>query len=330
MPESSRTQRVRRRIPLVAEARRAAATWALSAKLALAQRLLNDRSLTAAHGFDLLSILARQLDIPRVSARGREGMISGSPQDAEIFRHYIKYGVWAGALNAALQSFFGQGRGSYLDIGANIGLTLIPLARRHPAVACHGFEPEPANHDNLALNIAENCPASNVVLHRLALHREAGAMPFEIAERNLGDHRLHVATGLAAHEGEAGRRLIEVACARLDDLALALDRPLFVKIDVQGAEPFVIDGGRATLASADAIFIEWSPYHMARAGADPGLLLAFMTENFHWGIIYEDEAAGLSRKGPIRAVTSWLQATLPTWSDTSQQVDVLVSKALPD
>ncbi|MBR1013185.1 FkbM family methyltransferase [Bradyrhizobium diazoefficiens] len=310
-------------------ARHAAARLTPSDRRALVLRLLNDKSLTRPHRFELLSELARTLDITRVSARGDCGTISGSPEDAMIFQHYVLYGTWAGTVNETLQSFFSDGRGSYLDIGANIGLTLVPLARRHPAIICHAFEPEPASHDNLALNVAENCSASNVVLHRFALHDRAGMMPFEIAKRNLGDHRLHAKSSLPTDEEETGRRLIEVPCKRLDDLALELSEPLFVKIDVQGAEPFVIDGGKATLAAATAMIVEWSPYHMACLGADSGKLLAFMTENFRWGVIHENEAEGLSLKGHIKPVTDWLRNTLPAWIDTRQHADVLVSKSFP-
>ncbi len=51
-----------------------------------------------------------------------------------------------------------------------------------------------------------------------------------------------------------------------------------------------------------------------------------MTENFWWGVIHEAERSGISRKGHINAVTNWLEASIPAWQETMQQVDELVSK----
>jgi hypothetical protein len=45
--------------------------------------------------------------------------------------------------------------------------------------------------------------------------------------------------------------------------------PLAVKIDTQGAEPFVFSGGSRTLAGADLIIAEWAPYWLGRLGGDP-------------------------------------------------------------
>src|SRR5882762_4083900 len=54
----------------------------------------------------------------------------------------------------------------------------------------------------------------------------------------------------------------------LDDLHLGIKGPLVIKIDTQGAEPFVFSGGKETLSKADLIVVEWSPYHMARLGGE--------------------------------------------------------------
>src|SRR5258707_659504 len=62
-------------------------------------------------------------------------------------------------------------------------------------------------------------------------------------------------------QNEDKRAVIEVSCVRIDDVHLDITPPFFVKIDTQGAEPFVIAGGRRTLALADCILMEWSPYH---------------------------------------------------------------------
>ena len=48
------------------------------------------------------------------------------------------------------------------------------------------------------------------------------------------------------------------------------------KIDTQGAEPFVIAGGREVLSCVGLLAIEFSPYHMRNLGSDPDVVLDFL------------------------------------------------------
>jgi hypothetical protein len=52
---------------------------------------------------------------------------------------------------------------------------------------------------------------------------------------------------------------------------------LAAKIDTQGAEPFVIEGGQQTLSQASIIVLEFSPYHITRLGSDPQILFDFFS-----------------------------------------------------
>jgi hypothetical protein len=92
----------------------------------------------------------------------------------------------------------------------------------------------------------------------------------------------------SSYEGLSGprkRHLIEVPTRRLDDLNITITRPFFVKIDAQGAEPFIFLGGETTLAQADVIVSEWSPYQMRRMGVDPFAMISIMRKYFHLGAI---------------------------------------------
>lgn len=71
--------------------------------------------------------------------------------------------------------FTRAGSGTYLDIGANIGLTTIPVAQ-NPRVACKAFEPAPHNFRYLSHNVAANCPHGNVDLFNLALFDRRATM----------------------------------------------------------------------------------------------------------------------------------------------------------
>ena len=273
--------------------------------------------LASEYGFLYLSGLARKLNVVQLSASGQYGVMSSSSNDSIILKKYAQTGYWAPELSERLKAFFPISGGTYLDIGANIGMTTIPIAQHNANVRCHAFEPEPINYRNLVRNVAENCRSSNVATHQLALHEREGVLPFEIASGNLGDHRLHIETDLPAKQDEVGRKIIEVRCVRLDDLSIELDGPVFAKIDTQGAEPFVFAGGTHTLARADAIQVEWSPYHMARLGGDPNVVLRFMEDHFSHGQIEQTDAkAGQQgQSGPIKEITHCLRNTIAEWRD---------------
>lgn len=292
----------------------------------LATSLLEDPSLLSRYGYRYLSGLAGRLNVVRLSAAGEYGTMSSSSNDVWILRAYAESGRWASQLSERLDAFFAGQGGTYLDIGANIGMTSIPIMQKNPAVECYVFEPEPINYQNLLLNISVNCPSSRVQPYQLALHERKGMLPFEIAEGNLGAHRFHVETGLTPKMAEPGRRVTEVPCVRLDDLPIELRHPVFVKIDTEGAEPFVVAGGRKTLSQADTILMEWSPYSMARVGADPSVVLDFLETHFHHGEIEHTDArrGQPGRKGSMREITAELAGTIEAWkNDPSQYVDII-------
>ncbi|MFB9268764.1 FkbM family methyltransferase [Bradyrhizobium erythrophlei] len=295
----------------------------------IVKSLLARSDLVETYGFLYVSSLSKPLNIVGLSARGKYGMVSSAPNDLSIFRSYAQSGVWAADLNERLRKFFEGGIGTYLDIGANIGLTVIPIARQCAGVRCFAFEPEPTNYKNLVRNIRENDVVEVVRTHQYALHEVKAVLPFQISDDNLGDHRLHASHDLQDKSGERSRLVIEVPCVRLDDIEVPDARPMFVKIDTQGAEPFVIAGGSATLAKADAIFVEWSPYHMARLKSDPNVVLNFLSAEFRRGELSQaDESVALKCEvAPIAEIVDTLRATISAWrDDPSSYLDIVAYK----
>ncbi|MFM0485074.1 FkbM family methyltransferase [Paraburkholderia strydomiana] len=295
----------------------------------MAKSLLEDNSLAREYGYLYLSSLSRKLNVVRFSANGQYGTMVSSSNDLSILKKYAETGRWAPELSDKLKLFFAGSGGTYLDIGANIGMTTIPIAQHNERVKCYAFEPEPVNYRNLLRNIAENCPSPNIETFQLALHEREEVLPFEIADGNLGDHRLHFETNLPAKQNEVGRKIIEVRCARLDDLPIQLSGPVFAKVDTQGAEPYVFTGGSKTLAKADAILVEWSPYHMARLGGDPNVVLQFLEEHFTYGKVEETDAkAGIpAETEPMRTIAARLRSTITKWRDDPlNYVDIFATK----
>jgi FkbM family methyltransferase len=298
----------------------------------LIKSLIDDQAIADRHGFDYLSILAPRLNISGVEAEGDYGPMSSTPHDATIFKKYAKTGKWAAELTERLESFFAGSDGVYLDIGANIGMTVVPLARSNPRVDCHAFEPEPTNYRNLVRNIRENCSSDKIKTYQVALHKCEAVLPFEITTGNLGDQRLHADTAILAKQGEEKRKLIEVPCKTLDGMAIRKHGRMFVKVDTQGAEPFIVEGGRNTLAQADAILFEWSPYLTARLNTDPDIVLRFVEDNFKSARIEQtdlrtaqvSESEGLRPAGEI---ADQLRSTIKEWRDTpTNYIDLFVTK----
>ncbi len=268
--------------------------------------------------------LAAKYGISGFVARGDYGAIQGAVTDRVIFRYYAERKIWAADLTGPFADFLRDG-GTYLDIGANIGLTTIPIAR-NPLVSCIALEPEPANFQLLKSNIFANCRHSNVTLYNMALFDRDTTIEFELSPDNSGDHRVRTKSGKGAM-GEASRNTIEVSARRLDDLLAEVRAPLAAKIDTQGAEPFIISGGRQVLAKAGFLALEFWPYGMFRMGGDARVVIDFLRTNFRKGMITVVDRGGGGEWQPIDTVA----ARLAELSDRNSarahdHVDVIVMK----
>ena len=125
-----------------------------------------------------------------------------------------------------------------LDVGANIGLSTILLARLAERVIA--YEPSPPNVGFLRRNLELN-GISNVEVRAAAVSSEGGTVRFHVMPFGAGSHVM--GTGHVAGDGMAA---VEVAAMALDDEGLP---PLdFIKIDAEGHEPDALAGARGLLA----------------------------------------------------------------------------------
>ena len=209
------------------------------------------------------------IDHLQLCASGSYGLIQSALNDGLILPAYARTGVYEPRMAALFGEFFAsQGGGTYLDIGANIGLTTIPVAQ-DPAVKCLAFEPDPVNSRHLRANIERNCLHHNVDVHQVALFADKATLEFALHEWNLGDHRLNMAQ-------RGSRRAIQVEAVPLDQFVGEVKGAVAAKIDTQGAEPFVIAGGRQVLSRVSLVVLEFAPSHMHALGADPNVVLEFL------------------------------------------------------
>jgi FkbM family methyltransferase len=148
---------------------------------------------------------------------------------------------------------------SFVDIGANIGwFSLIAAKAVGPTGQVVAIEPRPDSIERLAMSARENGFANVRTLH-MALAARAGRSKVgaHLAGANSGGTWL-ITTAELARTMAVDHQLFDVDVGRLDDIDLpACD---LLKIDVEGAEHLVLEGGRATLARhRPAILCEINP-----------------------------------------------------------------------
>jgi FkbM family methyltransferase len=226
--------------------------------------------------WELVSRLAADLGVTAVAVQTADGLFLSKVEDLTIIPWLARdrcLGKEFYELTDEFRRILTKG-GTYLDIGANIGITSIALAAEK-AVTVHAFEPDPINFKMLTANLAINCPQHTVSLHQVALGDENGTLAFEINPTNAGDNRL-AGSGRSAM-GEGRWKRIDVQVRRLDDVLGDIVGPLVVKIDAQGAEAKIVAGGCQTLSKAELITLEWYPYLLARVGGDPEPAISLVT-----------------------------------------------------
>jgi FkbM family methyltransferase len=160
-----------------------------------------------------------------------------------------------------------------VDIGANIGVHSLPMARRAGQIGAtvFAFEAAPDTADRLESNAIRNEVRLEVV--RRALGATFGRATLSAAASwDPSD------TGVRSLFGD-GPSVCEVQVVTFDSWAeeRRLSRLDLVKVDVEGAEMAVLQGMEGSLARLRPrlIVVEVVPDHLRRAGSSPEALAAF-------------------------------------------------------
>jgi FkbM family methyltransferase len=153
-----------------------------------------------------------------------------------------------------------------VDVGANIGIyTLYALRGLNGLGKVFAFEPTPRTVALLRDNIQVNGFLESGV---------ARILPFAVAAEN-GEAELSIVKSNSGHNTLFGNDLagekVATRTVSLDEALRDEVRVDIVKIDAEGAEPFILKG-MAQLRSRNPelrVFLEFAPEHLRRAGADP-------------------------------------------------------------
>jgi FkbM family methyltransferase len=147
-----------------------------------------------------------------------------------------------------------------LDVGANAGQYALELRGIGYRGAIVSFEPVAQAHAALA-RAAQSDPQW-IVAPRLAIGDRAGEIELNVAENIVSSSVLAPsALSLAAAPASRASRVERAPMERLDEAAwpyLGLARRIYLKIDVQGYEPRVLEGARDILEHIHGIQLEMS------------------------------------------------------------------------
>ncbi len=145
-----------------------------------------------------------------------------------------------------------------IDVGANQGQFCIAAKHRFPQATIHSYEPVPDTFKVLSSNVGEN---TGIKLNQLALGDKEGVIQFYQNKYS------HASSALKINpDNELGKlnleieKVIQVPVSTLDHEfdGKTLDGPVLLKLDVQGYEKSVLEGGGKFLNSVDYILIEVS------------------------------------------------------------------------
>lgn len=170
-----------------------------------------------------------------------------------------------------------QSNALVVDVGANVGAFSLKLAQQivqnQTITVCHiiAFEPNPVIFERLAANLQLNSAALQAVvqLERLALGHQTGEMAFVFSPTNSGGGRL-------SNQGE-----VKVKTERFDDYWLRIGKPMvcFMKIDVEGFEPFVIEGAAQCLTTCrPVLYIEMTEQWFQSQGRSSAEILTLLDQ----------------------------------------------------
>jgi FkbM family methyltransferase len=173
------------------------------------------------------------------------------------------------------------------DIGANLGLFSLPAALKATAGRVYAFEPDV----DLACNLlrSSRLPRNRTLkmdIFCLAVSDADGVNTFEISKFGRAMNRLQ-ATGKWNEVQITAEETRWVSTLRIDTLAKTLAPPSVIKIDVEGAEMTVLEGGESTISTCRPIILVEGPKALWER-------MWNFFERHHYAL-FDGEAAGRSR-----------------------------------
>lgn len=169
--------------------------------------------------------------------------------------------------------------GNILDVGAYDGKTALFLHQFFPFASIHAYEPNP----EAALLLQENVKGiQNIIFHREALSDKPGTMPFYVTHNKVSSSLNKVNSASPSAEGALAdqlkiERVIDIPLLSLDDCGY--ESIFILKLDTQGNEVRVLNGGKRTLLKTHIVVTEMSVHRLYENGCTYSETDALLREN---------------------------------------------------
>lgn len=162
----------------------------------------------------------------------------------------LNFGSFEGADEAMLERLIGPDDVVF-DVGGNVGWYALRWAKSRPHCQIHTFEPAPATAARLRMNLERNT-IGNVIVHECSLSDRAGTQTLFV------DPALPSGAAAVDHTRSPAVTHVMVPVRTLDEVVAEIGAaPEVLKIDVEGAELFVLRGAPICLAqSKPVVFCE--------------------------------------------------------------------------
>jgi len=198
---------------------------------------------------------------------------------SDYIGHYLYFGFKDESVDMLLELC--TPGANVIDVGANVGWTILNLARLSKTGTVFGFEPDPFNYDRCRENVALN-DLKNISLFPIGLSDVSAQLNMEVrVESNRGGNR--ISTSSSGHK---------VDVVRLDDFdpVKSIGRIHLIKIDVEGYELNVLEGGAALLRQHHPVlFIEMDDNNLKDQGHSAKELIVFLNNSGYGNITSADD-----------------------------------------
>lgn len=173
---------------------------------------------------------------------------------------------------------------SLLNVGANIGMTVICLVKQGYFDRAIAFEPAPNSYRLLVQNINQNGLRGRIHPFPFALSSLDGELELELSPDNSGDNRIRQ-TQTPGFFAEEKRRTIRVPVKTLDRFLsenppVRGERVRLAWVDIQGHEGQFFRGARQFLRRGIPVVAEFWPYGIDRSGTSRRELCEILSELF--------------------------------------------------
>ena len=177
-----------------------------------------------------------------------------------------------------IEAFHGLGIRTILYVGANRGQELPLLLNAFPAAHVHCFEPSPPVYDELVRGWGSS---PRCTMWPLALGSQTGEAFLHVSDSHNESSSLRTPSGRLADvfPGVTGWSDTAVAVSTLDEWSEGKELPpdVLLKMDVQGAEDLVLQGGADQLADVAAVIAEAAVTTTYEGAPDAETLLRLLT-----------------------------------------------------